>query len=235
MILPSDKEYKITKQIMLGKATMNSDFIQLANFIDQTFGVKTINIIYDTIDKEKRPRLNICFEFENEKQSFNENGEYCNFDIKKQKIIADKFKESLINQKIIKKGFFGFFNNHKDEKYKTENVWVYFSAFEPLAKIETSDCVPQNQIDQLKKELNNDELWGISKGFSQATFFLYSDEQVKRYENSEIQKLWAEKYFNLLKPYDEFDYFKREKFYIYLDSKENFDNNYESNWYYYYK
>ena len=73
MIMPSDKEYKATKQIMLGYNIMNPDFNELANFIDQTFGVKTINIIYDTIDKEKRPRLNICFEFQWEKQCFNEN------------------------------------------------------------------------------------------------------------------------------------------------------------------
>ncbi len=30
MVMPSDKEYKETKQIMLGQATMNSDFEQLA-------------------------------------------------------------------------------------------------------------------------------------------------------------------------------------------------------------
>ena len=58
MIMPSDKEYIATKQIMLGKANMNPDFVELANFINQTFNVKPINILYDTIDKEKRPRLN---------------------------------------------------------------------------------------------------------------------------------------------------------------------------------
>ena len=84
MIMPSDKEYKATKQIMLGKATINFDFRQLADFIDQTFGVKTINIIYDTFGKEKQPRLNICFEFEREKQSFNDDKGNFNFDNKKQ-------------------------------------------------------------------------------------------------------------------------------------------------------
>jgi len=91
MIMPSDIDYKATKQIMLGRATMNPDFRELSDFINRTFDVKTINIIYDVIDKANRPRLNICFEFEREKQSFNEKKGYFIFDREKQKIIADKF------------------------------------------------------------------------------------------------------------------------------------------------
>lgn len=228
--MPSDKEYKATKQIMLGKSKINPDFLELANFIDTTFNVKTINIIYDTIDKEKRPRLNICFEFEREKQSFNQNNEHFNFDSKKQKIIADKFK-----QIIKKKGLFDLFTKSQTKKYKTDNIWIYYSAFEPIARIEANVNVPQEKVVQLKKQLNNEELWEISRAFSGTTFFLYTDEQEKYYENSEIRKTWADKYFDILEPYNEFGYYKRDNFKIYLDSKENFDKNYESNWYYYYK
>ncbi|MGN6164554.1 MAG: hypothetical protein ACTHOF_08435 [Flavisolibacter sp.] len=234
--MPSDKEYKATKQILLGKATMNPDFRKLADYIDQTFGVKTINIIYDTIDKEKRPRLNICFEFERDKQSFNENNGHFNFDSKKQRTIADKFKRTLKEQNIVKeKGLFDFFKKSRAEKYKTDNVWVYYSAFEPIAKIEANENVPQDKVVQLKKELDNNDLWEISRAFSGTTFFVYTDEQVNYYENSEIRKIWADKYFDLLEPYNEFGYFKRNTFNVYLDSKENFDKNYQSNWYYYYK
>lgn len=236
MIMPSDKEYKATKQILLGKATINPDFVDLANFIDTTFGVKTINIIYDTIDKEKRPRLNICFEFEREKQSFNENGGHFNFDSKKQQIIANKFKQTLKEQKIVKeKRLFDFLTKSQNKKYKTDNIWVFYSAFEPIARIESNENIPQSKVDQLKNEIDNKDLWEISRAFSGTTFFLYTDEQAKRYENSETRKIWADKYFNILEPYNEFGYFKRDNFSIYLDSKENFDNNYESNWYYYYK
>lgn len=234
--MPSDKEYKVTKQIMLGKSKLNPEFLELANFIDTTFKVNTINIIYDTIDKEKRPRLNICFEFEREKQSFNEDNGHFNFDSKKQKIIADKFKQTLENQKIIKKkGLFDFFTKSQTEKYKTDNIWIYYSAFEPIARIEANENVPQDKVVQLKKELDNKELWEISRAFSGTTFFLYTDEQAKHYENSETKKIWADKYFDILEPYNEFGYYKRDCFNIYLDSKENFDKNYESNWYYYYK
>ncbi|MBX3241715.1 MAG: hypothetical protein KIT80_12075 [Chitinophagaceae bacterium] len=234
--MPSDKKYKATKQIMLGKTTMNPDFRQLADFIDQTFDVKTINIIYDTFDKENRPRLNICFEFAQEKDSFNEKKGNINFDNEKQKIIAGKFKQTLKEQKIVKeKGLFDFLTKSQTEKYKTDNVFVYYSAFEPIARIEANENIPQDKVVQLKKELNNNDIWEISRAFSGVTFFLYTEEQLKRYENSDSRKVWADRYFDLLEPYNEFGYFKRDKFNIFLDSKENFDNNYDGNWYYYYK
>lgn len=236
MISPSDKEYKLTKQIMLGNSTMNPDFLSLANFIDKTFGVRTINIVYDTIDKGTRPRIGIYFEFEKEKQSFNENNGVVNFDSKKQKLIAYKFKQTITEQGLAKKkGLFSLLTKSEIEKYRTENIWVYYSAFESIAKIEANERIPQDKVIQLKSELNCKNLWEISRCFSSTTFFVYTEEQVKHYEISETRKIWADKYFDLLEPFNEFSYFKRDTFNIDLDSKENFDKNYESNWYYYYK
>ena len=54
-------------------------------------------------------------------------------------------------------------------------------------------------------------------------------------QQSEERKDWTKAYFKLLEPYDEFSYFKQDQFKIGLDSKENFDQNYQSNWQYYYK
>jgi hypothetical protein len=236
MISPYDKEYKQTKQIMLGKKTMNPDFRPLADFIDRRFGVRTINIVYDTIDNGTRPRIGIYFEFSHEKQSFNENNGDVNFDSKKQKLIADKLRQTIIEQGLIKnRGLFNLLTKTETAKYQTDNIWVYYSAFEPIARNEANESIPQVKVMQLKTELNCKDLWEISRCFSGTTFFLYTDEQVKQYENSETRKMWADKYFDLLEPYNEFDYFERDKFNVFLDSKENFDNNYKSNWYYYYK
>jgi len=62
-----------------------------------------------------------------------------------------------------------------------------------------------------------------------------SDEQKEKIKNSAEFRLIEDKYFELLREYDEFSYWKRENFGIGIDSKQNFDDNYESNWYYYYK
>lgn len=126
-------------------------------------------------------------------------------------------------------------NTDTVQKYKTKNIWVIFSSFEPIAKIEANELIPQEKINELKIKINSNELWEISRCFSSTTFFFYTDEQVRENTYNGMSQILTKEYFNLLKTYDEFDYIKREDFSVYLDSKENFDNNYKSNWYYYYK
>jgi hypothetical protein len=228
MITPADKEYKLTKQIMLGQKTMNPDFVELADWINRTYQVKTVNIIYDTFisARRKQSRLQICFEFEFEALKFRDKP-LMNFHTDKQSAIAEKFKEILTAKKSK--------NQARSAPYTTENLLVVFSAFEPVAREEAVNNIPQEKVKELQKHLNNPELWEISKAFGRTTFFLYTEAQVKKYQDSQTRKDWAKKYFELLDQYNEFGYFKPESFSIALDSKENFDNNYESNWYYYYK
>lgn len=218
MIVPTDASYISTREVMLGKQQMDAAFLPLAAFINERFGVRTINIIHDTIDDGKRPRLEICFEFEHERQVFYENGKHYNYDREKQQIIAEAFRMTM-----------------PGKAYDTGNIWVIFSAFEPIARIEANETIPQRDILQLQKELNHPDLWVISRSFSATTFFVYRDEQVKRYQDSETHRLWSDKYFDLLEAHDPFGYFKRETYRVHIDSKENFDTNYQSNWYYYYK
>jgi len=185
--MPSDSDYKETKQIMLGKAAMKQEFKKLAEWIDKKYDVKTINIVYDTIDKGQRPRLEICFEFARESGLFRDNTNM-NFDGDKQNAIARKFKQTLEEQGVIeKKGLFAFWKKLKS-KYMTDNIWVIYGAFEPIARIEANENIPHNKVVELKSTLNNKDLWEISRGFSGTTFFLYTDRQVKEYENSEMRR-----------------------------------------------
>ncbi|EMI24347.1 hypothetical protein RESH_05068 [Rhodopirellula europaea SH398] len=108
-----------------------------------------------------------------------------------------------------------------------------FSAFAPIAKEEADGLIPELEIKALKKRIANPDLWEISRCFGHVTFFFFTDEQVKKHEGKKDE--YAAMYFELLKPHDEFGYLKRIQFKINFDSKQNFDNNFESNWYYYYK
>lgn len=220
MIMPSDKTYQRTKEIMQGKAEMNPDFRALADFVDRKFKVKVVNMIYGFMDSKKRPYLNICFEFEQEEIVFRKNKEDCfsSFDKRKQEIIVQEFTK-IADRK----------------KYRTKDMWIYFSAFKPIAQIEAMQNITREQKDQFIKQLNNKDIWTINNAFSTETFFVYTEKQRLYYENSPIPKEWARKYYEVIKQYDEFDYFDRDTFSIRLDSKENFDTNYQSNWWYYYK
>ncbi|KAA5535916.1 hypothetical protein [Paenimyroides baculatum] len=235
MMIPSDKEYIETKKIILGTDKMKPGFIALAKWIDKTFDVKTINIIYDTL-YDGNPRLRVCFEFEQEKNIFFARG-ISNFDKKKQKLIADKFKETIELQDLSKpkNSIFNLFKFKQNKTFQTEDIFVTYSAFAPVAKQEVISKISKEQKENFINSFNNKDIWTISWFFTVPTFFMFTDEKVKEYDNLEFRKIWADKYFEFIKPFDDFDYFKREEILIDLDSKENFDKNYQSNWYYYYK
>lgn len=233
MIMPSDKDYKETKHIKKGNQKINPDFAGLADWINITFNVSVINIFYDTIyNKEKRPRLSIIFEYHKDELQFRD-GQSGNFDNEKQKVITDKFRE-LVNGKTKKPSLFDkLLSRASDLKYNSDNLLVIFTSFEPIAKDEANSTIPESEVTKLKTELELNDLWKIYRQFSGTTFFFYTDKQVDEYSKNGIKENLSKKYLTLLKNYDEFKYFKEDTFSIMLDSKENFDNNYESNWFYY--
>jgi hypothetical protein len=233
--MPSDKEYKETRKIMEGEATIKQEFKGVAEWIDLAYSVRTVNIVYDTVRNGERPRLGVFLESERDKAEFLDKANM-NLDVDKQKAIANKFKKHLKQQGLAKnKGLTSLFKKSTAQKYLLDNIWVYFSAFESVAKIEANESIPEEKIVQLKNDLKNSDLWEISRAFSSITFFLYTDILKRHYEDSKVRQKWADAYFDLLEPYNKFGYFKRDSFSINLDSKENFDNNYQSNWFYYYK
>jgi len=233
MIKPWDKAYQETKEILLGNKPIHPDFVPIADFISRQFGVTPINIIYHKQGDSKRPSLIVCVEYEAQAALFHDASNPPFLDKIKERLIIDYLKglwAHSIHSKV--KGIWSGSGAHQ---YVVRDIAIFFSAFESVAKMETNQRIPIADISRLKETIHHSDLWEISRIGSHVTFFLQTDQQVKELENSKEKKYWADLYFDLLVPYNEFDYFKRENFDILLDSKENFDQNYQSNWYYYFK
>src|SRR5690554_3385780 len=174
MIMPSDKEYTQTKRIMLGIDKMKPEFVPLAEWIDKTYNVKTINIIYDTLDN-KTPRIQVCFEYEKEKNKFlTQDISY--FDKSKQKAIGRKFTEIIKQQGLSRSNSFtsNIFGLNKNGIYLTDNVFVIYGAFAPVAKLEATYNITQKQIEEFIKSFDNKDIWTISIGFTIPTFFMFT-------------------------------------------------------------
>jgi len=233
--MPSDKDYKDTKLIKQEKANLKVEFNELADWIKATYGVRPLNIIYDKIEYSGTPRLQVCFELYADLLKFTDSTG----------IFPDRAKQGTIKQKFIQfsraqvrfQSKFSFIRllTNQFSANKTKNLHVIFTSFEAIARQEANENIQRSRIDQLKEDVADKHLWKIMNVFGGVTFFLYTDDQVNQYEQNGIKESWSKLYFKLLKEYDDFDYYKWEDFSIRLDSKENFDSNYESNWYYYYK
>ena len=220
MITASDKEYIQTKLIKQGKIFLNGPFLELAEWINQQKGVTVLNVIYGKVIPDDRPRLQVITETQEEQLKFR-HGDFGNFIKSEQDQITQKFKEILKRDRI--------------DKYETEQLFVVFSAFEPIAKEEANNAIPDKEIKKLKKQLNNSDLWKIERCFSNIVFFFYTESQVLKSSRTGLKKNYTDEYFKIIMKYDEFAYFQRNEFNITFDPKENFDTNYQGNWFYYWR
>ncbi|HPQ68154.1 MAG TPA: hypothetical protein PKW95_03425 [bacterium] len=220
MITQWDDDYQRTKAIVKNGKKLSSPFAELANWISAKFQVNVLNIEYELVEPDDTPRLMVILETQDEQAKF-QNGVHGNYLVIHQKAIAEQFGKLLREQ-----------GRHE---FNLDRLFVAFSNFAEVARMEANSNIPDNEIKQLKKALSNDELWEISRSFHTVTFFFYTDEQVRKAERKGLRKTYAAKYYEILKRYDEFGYFTAENLLLFFDSKENFDNNYQSNWFYYYR
>jgi hypothetical protein len=229
----SDIEYKKTKLIKQGKKRISEKFENLAKWISEKYNVNVLDIQEEFMVHKSKVRIAVHLETHQEEMKFKDGDDrWSNFDTTKQNEIAEKYIQNGNALKIPANGILGKVVKRNPE---VNEVFVSFSAFEPIAREEVNGLIPENKIEKLYKELGIPEIWIISRCFGSTTLFVFKEEQKNKIKNSAEFKLIEDKYFELLKEYDEFNYWKRENFGIRIDSKQNFDDNYESNWYYYYK
>ncbi len=214
---------------------MAPHFTELAGRIFKNYAVMPINICFSFEGTKREPTLKICFKYEHEVR-------IC----EKQRLLNCQNRTKAPNLdywSAIRKHMFskqsllsGIVLTFRFLSLRRRTLWTSYSSYEAFAKAETNDSIPSDRLEKLKKEIGQEDLlWTISRAGAATIFFLFTKEQVTQYERSDLHKDWSNRYYELLKPYDEFGYYKQEDFWVNLDSKENFDNNYQSNWYYYYK
>jgi hypothetical protein len=220
MITPRDDDYQQTKRLKRTGAPLESPFKELADWVGAKYGVRVLNVVYDTVIPDNRPRLTVILETQEDAVKFRD-GALGNFNRIDQKSVQEHFQTILSEQ--------------RDLRFNTRRLFVIFVAFEPIARVEANESVTKEEIRRLKAKLANKDLWEISRCFDSVTFFFYTDAQMKQYEAGRSRDVYAEEYSRLVERYDEFGYLKKRGVSVRFDSKENFDTNYQSNWYYYYK
>jgi hypothetical protein len=220
MVVPSDEDYQQTKQLKITGAPLPSPFRELAAWIDATYGVHVLNILHDIIIPHHQPRLRIILETIDHALKFRD-APYGNYLPTAQNDVRQQF-EALLAQ-------------HPGHRFALENLFVIFENFESVARVEANARITDEDIRRLKTKLANPDLWEISRCFDGVTFMFYTDAQLQRHRVPSVIDVYAQEYARVVEPYDEFGYLKENGLFIHFDSKENFDTNYQSNWYYYYK
>lgn len=233
MIVSTDPDYLDTKLVKQGVKKLDPIFQELADWISQKFDTPVFNIYYDKIDVDRnRPRLSIIFEYYQNVEKFRD--QIGNFETEKKNLIANHFRHVLKSKSVRSRSFFDrLFKRSYASKFETDRLLVIFTAFEPVAREEVNHKIPQAEIDNLKQELTSKNVWEIYREFATTTYFFYTDKQIEDYQADGTTQMMTQQYFEVLKKYDEFDYIKPDTYFLAFDSKENFDKNFESNWFWY--
>jgi hypothetical protein len=223
MVTPQDKDYQQTKWIKQTGIPLIWPFDELADWITTNYSLPPLNLFYDTIivGHRERPRLMVIFETPEDAAKFREPERFGNFKKEDQRRVREKFG-SLITAR-------------GDPRFSAEGLIVPFVAFEPVAIVEAVESVTKEQLEQLRADLANDDLWQISRLFNSVTFLFFTDAQAAEYESEGLKAPYSERFLRLVEPHDEFGYIKKRGISVRFDSKENFDKNYQGNWFYYYK
>ena len=222
MIVPTDADYIETKLLKKGDLTLSPLFQELAEWITKTFsGVTVLNIRYERVSSAGGiilPRLTIIFEWENEERHFRSN-DGVNCDRDKQTTIAAEFKNLLAR--------------HKEYSFDLHHLFVFFCAFEPVAKLEAVGKITPEQIAGFATALNETAIWKIRKDWAALVIFFHTDDQVKRLGDAQFAEKCSKAFAEIIRPHDEFSYFRDCPAPVSFDSKETFDTKFHSNWFYY--
>ncbi|NQY30895.1 MAG: hypothetical protein HRT69_15685 [Flavobacteriaceae bacterium] len=234
MVHYTDEEFIDTESVLIGEKELSPELIELSKWISDEFKIDVINLIVDYLSHLNRNRLQIITRTSKDACKFKESENWVgNFDKKKQEIVAQKYLEIVEHQKTKNKGFLSLLK--KNDFPASKKLFVCASAFNPIAREAIVAEINGAKLEQFKKDINLSELWEIQTGYGGAHFFFYTNEQVNNIKDSSIYLKLKKDFLKIVKKHDKYGLLSDENFRIHIDSKENFDDNYESNWYYYYK
>jgi len=217
MVLLNKDAYQETREITLGHKKKSQILIEFSDWLKDDYDIEVLNFEFGKMirpDKNYRLCIIVATEEDNRKMleaPFKINTAY-------QQQIGEKFKE--LNRKY----------RYTDES-NLMDLFVTFIDFSHEAKTLANWAA----IKKARKMIMDkyDSVWDVHAQFERSVVFYYFDHQIKENEKTGTNDRITDEYYQILKECDEFDYFQPDSFLVKFDSKENLDNNYEGNLFYY--
>ena len=217
MVLLNPEIYEKTKQIVLGKIEKSALLTEFADWLGEKFSVNLINFEYDRIDNPQRSyRLYLILNSKSDKEKFFSKPFVKNR--KYEKAVSNHFR--LLAQK-----------HGYSEQQALEKFFVAYSDFSEEAKTLANWQAVEKAKPIIKQACS--EVWEVMAMFSSTVVFYYLDSQIHENAESGVSGSISEDYFQILKKFDELDYYTSGNFTMKFDSKENVDQNYQGSLFYY--
>lgn len=219
MLSPTDPAYIATKKIRLGKAKLKSPFKECVENLRTAFpDVSIFNVHHELISPDRIPRLTVIVDTDEEQRRFFDDAG--NYDKAKQAKAAEIFRDAL--------------KAARNDLFDTKGLFVIFSDFEGVARIEANEKVKEIEMERLRRRAGPDSIWAIKSIFDRVDFLFYRDAELNG-PTSGLKKRLEEGYAALVAPHDEFGYLAKHPITVVFSSKETFDRDYNGSWFNYYR
>jgi hypothetical protein len=222
-MLLDKKNYIETRRLKLGESVLPEHFKVLQEWINSRYSINVLNITYDKIDigpKKGAPRLNIIIDKESDYQKM----------FIKQFVPIEKRANSISRRfvKIIK-------NAGLRNKYELDNILVVYSDYSYDYMSEVCGIFIQNEKKNILSKFAESKLWDMTACSLLIVVFYLTvkdlNDNIKNGTNENIK----DECLRLLKTYDEFDYFNEKTLKLTFDSRQNLDENFQGNSFYYFR
>ena len=120
-----------------------------------------------------------------------------------------------------------------NDLFERRNLFVIFSDFEGVARIEANEKVKEIEMERLRRKMGPDSIWAIKRILDRVDFLFYRDAELNGPTDG-LKRRLAEAYAALVAPHDEFGYLAKRPITPVFSSKETFDRDYGSSWFNYY-
>lgn len=215
MITSLDPEYLNTLELKRGNTSLPEISRRLINWINKEYEVGAINVYYDRIIPDNRPRVQIIFENHPDVSKFRENG-IGNYLPQKQSAISNQYAE-LVNELRL------------HDKFPTHNVLICYSEFSNIYKSNIYNSVPKSHFEKLFEKYKSEYIWRIQINGSGLIVFFFNNLDKKNSKYDFMIESLKKEYFSILKLFDEFGYLNDT--WVSRESQEDFDNIYDGSWF----
>lgn len=194
----------------------------LKHWIEARYSISVVLLKYDTIGlgpHAGRPRLNVIVDTDADHAAIHKDAV----------TLLPHVKSSIASQ------FSRLVAVSDSTTFRTDDVHIVSDNFSREAmRISTAEFITA-QLDETVREFSECGLWTLTAMSREVIAFFFTDTQITNAKQNGCADRLIEYCFAHVIEYDPFGYFARDNFPIHFDSKENFENKYQSNWYYYFK
>ncbi len=224
MLFGNTQLYELTRAAKLGRGRLPRPLEELRHWVSEKYGVNVLTLVYDRIEigpHEGRPRLNLLVDTGDDYAALHGGDPFSvSRDIKE--AVLRRFSEITSASAL-------------DSEYDTKGVHLICDDFSDEAMGQAASRFRERDKQRVIEEFAQYRIWKI-EGFSKETVVFYlTEKDVQDSQTNEGSQRIKQRCYQLVKQYDEFDYFQPNTFPIRFDSKENLDKNYKGSMFYYFR